>query len=282
LRQSPYGNSLTFNFSKQLIINEKLGKSPFTDMLCVSLSSTDYVGHRFGPNSIEVEDMYIRLDKDLENFLTYLDKTIGGGNYLFFLSADHGAPNVPDFMKQNKMPGGSVYSYGLSPQLNKMLLEKFGVNNLVRAVYEYQVYLDNRKIDSLKLDGPWIRNEIVQFLIKLPEVVNAFDYRLFSEVVIPLEIREKISKGFYLKRSGDIQFILKPQYTDVFSTGTEHGTMYAYDTHIPLVWFGWKIKTGKSSREVHMTDIAPTISNLLQIQMPSGSIGKPLVEITGN
>jgi len=280
-RQSPYGNTYTLNFAKELIRNEKLGSGTATDMLCVSLSSTDYIGHRFGPNSIEVEDTYLRLDKDLENFLNYLDRTLGVNNYLFFLSADHGAPNVPDLMKANRMPGGNLYSYGLPPVLNKLLNEKFGVNNLVRAIYEYQVYLDNRKIDSLKLDDMAIRNEIVQFLLSQPEVVNAFDYKKFSEVVIPEVIREKLTNGYYYKRSGDIQFILKPQYTDVLSSGTEHGTMYAYDTHIPLVWYGWKVKAGRSSKEVYMTDIAPTLCSMMQIQMPSGSVGKPLSDITG-
>jgi len=281
-RQSPYGNTFTLDFAKELIRNEKLGSGTFTDMLCISLSSTDYVGHRFGPNSIEAEDMYLRLDRDLENFLDYLDRNIGKGNYLFFLSADHGAPNVPDFMKKNKMPGGHLNSYSLTPVLNKMLFEKYGVQNIVRVIYEYQVYLNQLNFDSLKLDVKAIKNEIVQYLLKLPEVVNAFEFSHFNEVVLPATFKEKFAKGYFYKRSGDIQFILRPQYTDVLSAGTEHGTMYTYDTHIPLVWYGWNVKPGNTSREVQMTDIAPTICNLLKIQMPSGSIGQPLPEITKN
>ncbi|MEP7165289.1 MAG: alkaline phosphatase PafA [Ferruginibacter sp.] len=278
-RQSPYGNTLSFDFAKKLIQHEKLGMSAQADMLCLSLSSTDYVGHRFGPNSLETEDTYLRLDKDIEDFLNYLDATIGKGSYLLFLSADHGAPQVPDFMKENKLPGGSLYSFDLLTELNQLCVAKFGRNNLVKAIYEYQVYLDNSMIDSAKIDRNLVKNTVIQYLGTKPQVIKVFDYTEFNKVVMPASQKEMFAKGYYNKRSGDIQFILKPQYTDVFSVGTEHGTMYAYDTHIPLLWFGWKIKPGKTNREVYMTDVAPTISAMLKIQMPNGSVGHVLEEL---
>ncbi|MEO8772512.1 MAG: alkaline phosphatase PafA [Ferruginibacter sp.] len=280
LRQSPYGNTLTLDFAKDLIQNEKLGNSGQTDMLCVSLSSTDYIGHKSGPNSLEIEDIYLRLDKDIEKFLNYLDKTVGENNYLVFLSADHGAPQVPDFMKENKLPGGNLYSRELATELNKMCAQKYNVQvNLVQAIFEYQVYLDTKKIDSLHIDINDIKKTVVNYIKSKPEVINVFDYADFDKVIMPAQIKEKFAKGYFLKRSGDIQFILKPQYTDVLSIGTEHGTMYNYDTHIPLLWYGWKIKAGKTNRETYMTDVAPTIAAMLQIQMPNGSVGKVLEEI---
>ena len=278
-RQSPYGNTLTLDFAKKLIQNERLGMSGQADMLCVSLSSTDYIGHRFGPNSLEVEDTYLRLDKEIEQFLNYLDATMGKGQYLFFLSADHGAPQVPDFMKENKMPGGSLYSYELAKELNRVCAEKFEVKNVVKAIYEYQVYLNNDVIDSNKLDREAIKDVIIRHLRSKLEIVRAFDYEKFDQLVMPAQQKDIFAKGYFYKRSGDIQFILKPQYTDVLSLGTEHGTMYTYDTHIPLLWYGWKIKPGKTYREVYMTDVAPTISALLKIQMPSGSVGHVLEEL---
>jgi len=278
-RQSPYGNTFTLDFAKKMIQNEKIGMSGQTDMLCVSLSSTDYISHRFGPNSLEVEDTYLRLDKDIENFLNYLDATIGKGNYLFFLSADHGAPQVPDFMKENKLPGGSLTSTELIKELNSLCAEKFGTNKMVKAIYEYQVYLDNRIIDSANLNRDIIKDFIIGHLKTKPEVVNAFDYSKFESLVMPEQRKEMFAKGYFYKRSGDIQFILKPQYTDVLSIGTEHGTMYAYDTHIPLLWYGWKISHGKTNREVYMTDVAPTISAMLKIQMPNGNVGHVLEEL---
>ena len=278
-RQSPYGNTLTLDFSKKLIKHQRLGMGSQADMLCVSLSSTDYIGHRFGPNSLEVEDTYLRLDKDIENFLSYLDATIGAGKYLFFLSADHGAPQVPDFMKENKMPGGNLNSSDIKKELNQVYGDRFDVNYVVKAIYEYQVYLNNYVIDSAKLDPVMVKNFIMEYLKTKPQVANIFDYSEFDKLVMPAQQKEMFAKGFFYKRSGDIQFILKPQYTDVLSIGTEHGTMYTYDTHIPLLWYGWKIKPGKTNREVYMTDVAPTISAMLTIQMPNGSVGHVLEEL---
>ena len=277
-RASPWGNTLTIDFSKQLIENEQLGKSGQTDMLCISISSTDYIGHRFGPNSLEIEDTYLRLDKDIEAFLNYLDKKIGKDDYLLFLSADHGAPQAPDFMTENKMSGGNLNALNLTDELNKLYYKKYR-DSVVKKIYEYQIYLNNRKIDSLKLNITDIKKAFINYLKLKPEVVNAFDYAEFEQVILPLQIKEKFVMGYFHKRSGDIQIILKPQYTDVLSSGTEHGTWYNYDTHIPLVWYGWKINSGKSNREVYMTDVAPTIAAMLKIQMPNGSVGKVLSEI---
>lgn len=278
-RQSPYGNTITFDFSKKLIQQEKLGMNNQTDMLCISLSATDYIGHRFGPNSLEIEDTYLRLDKEIEIFLNYLDATMGKWNYLFFLSSDHGIPQVPDFLTEHKMPGGSLRKADLKKELNLLCAQKFGVNNVVKAIHEYQVYLDNFLIDSAKLDVAIVKATIIQCLKIKPEVVNVFDYDSFDKVVMPARQKEMFANGYYYKRSGEIQFILKPQYSDVLSIGTEHGTMYTYDTHIPMLWYGWKIKQGKTNREVYMTDVAPTISALLSIQMPNGSTGKVLEEL---
>lgn len=278
-RQSPYGNTLTLDFAKKLIQHEKPGMSGQTDMFCISLSSTDYIGHKFGPNSMEVEDTYLRLDKEIESFLNFLDATYGKGGYLLFLSADHGAPGIPNFMKENKMPGGSVNAGGLVKELNSICEEKYAVKNLVRAIYEYQVYLNNPVIDSVKLDKKSIKQTIIEYLKTRSEVVKVFDYSDFDKFVMPAGQKEMFAKGYYYKRSGDIQIVLRSQYTDVMSNGTEHGTMYTYDTHIPLVWYGWKIRPGKTNREVYMTDVAPTISAMLKIQMPGGCIGQVLQEI---
>ena len=279
IRQSPYGNTITFDFAKQLIQQEKLGASGQTDMICISLSSTDYVGHRFGPNSMELEDMYLRVDLELAQFLQYLDKTVGENNYLFFLSADHGAPQVPDFMKENKIPAGNLRNPQLMKELNAACAGKYKDSLLVKGIFEYTIYLNMPRIDSLQLDVNAIKNTVLSYLKSKPEVMYAFDYAAFDKAILPANIKERFANGYFYKRSGDIQYILKPQYTDVLSTGTEHGTWYNYDAHIPLLWYGWKIKPGKSNREVYMTDVAPTIAAMLKIQMPNGSVGKVLLEI---
>lgn len=279
-RVSPFGNTMTFDFASQLIENEKLGATGQADMLCISLSATDYISHRFGPNSLETQDTYLRLDKDIAHFLDYLDKKVGKNNYLLFLSADHGAPNVPAFMQEHKMTGGHLNAYyGLRDSLNKLAFEKFGVNNAVNRIFEYQVYLDMKQIGAAKIDVGSLKKAFENYLNARPEVLIAFDYENFDQLILPARFKEMLARGYHYKRSGDMQFILKPQYTDVGSQGTEHGTIYNYDTHIPMVWYGWKIAHGTTSRETYMTDIAPTIAAMLHIQTPNGSVGNVLPEI---
>ena len=278
-RQSPYGNTYTLDFAKQLISNEGLGKSGQTDMLCVSLSSTDNVGHQFGPNSLEVEDTYLRLDIEIADFLNYLDATVGAGNYLFFLSADHGAPQVANFLRDHKLPGGAVNKSAFVKELNQYCASKFGYDKLIRFMYESQVYLDDKRIDSLKLDINEVKNTVLAYARKMPEVIHAFDYASFDKVILPAPVKEKFALGYFPKRAGEIQLVLKSQYIEGDMIGTEHGMIYPYDAHIPLIWYGWNISAGSTSREVYMTDVAPTISALLKIQMPGGSIGKVLPEI---
>ena len=279
VRESPYGNTLTLDFAKAMLESERLGKTGQTDMLCISLSSPDFIGHKVGTHSLEIQDTYGRLDKDIESFLMYLDKTIGAGKYLFFLSADHGAPQPPAFMKANKLPAGSLNKSEVKKSLNAHCLQKFGVNGLVKAIHEYQVYINHNLVDSLHLDLAAVKTSLVDFLLKKQEVVAAFDYEQFEKVVLPAKTKALFANGYFLKRSGDIQYVLKSQYNDKDLSGTEHGVMYAYDSHIPLIWYGWKIKPGKTNREAYMTDVAPTISALLKIQMPGGSVGQVLGEV---
>ena len=280
-RPSPYGNTFTFQFAKEAIRNEKLGMGNVTDMLCISVSSTDNIGHKFGPNSLEAEDTYLRLDIEIASFLTYLDNTLGKNNYLLFLSADHGAPQIGNYLKQEKkyFTAGALNSNSLIKNINKLCLEKFGADSLVKKLYDYQLYLDHAKINAAAIDHKALKKFIVENLKLIPEVWNAYDVEDFAQVILPPVIREKISNSYYFRRSGDIQYFYKAQYTDYTDSGIEHGAWYPYDSHIPLVWFGWNIKPGKLNRETYMTDIAPTIAAMLQIQMPNGCVGKVITEV---
>lgn len=280
LRVSPGGNTLTLAFAKEMIRKENLGKQ-FTDMLCISLSSTDYVGHYFGVSSMEVQDTYLRLDKELADFLNYLDNSVGKGQYLLFLSADHAAPYSPSFMNEHKLSAGFMNGYNvLRDSLNAIGMRKFGVNNLVNKTLEYQVYLNHTAVEASGTDPRVIKKAFTDYLNERPEVAIAFDYADFSSVILPEHLRKMLTNGYYYKRSSDIQFILKPAYNDIGMKGADHGTMYNDDIHIPLLWYGWNIKPGRTNRETYMTDIAPTIAALLRIQMPNGTSGKVLTEIT--
>ncbi|MEJ7611333.1 MAG: alkaline phosphatase family protein [Ferruginibacter sp.] len=279
LRIIPFGNTFTLDFAKQMIEKEKLGSSGQTDMLCISLSSTDFLAHRFGPQASETEDCYLRLDKDLELFFKNLDKTLGRDNYLLFVSADHGAPQTPDYLVANKLPAGSIRGKILANELNAELFKKFKVRNLVRKYYEYQLYLNDRSIDSAGLDSRKVYDYAVNLLLLRPEILQAFDYRNFHQTILQEDLKKRLANGYFYSRSGDIQMIPKPHYTDASTLGTDHGVGYTYDTHIPLILYGWGIKPGKTNRQTYMTDLAPTISAMLHIQMPNGSVGQVLEEV---
>ncbi len=275
---TPFGNSMTFDMAKAALDNEQLGKGTATDMLCVSLSSTDYVGHSFGPNSIETEDTYLRLDKDLGDFLTYLDVKVGKGNYTVFLSADHGVAHVPGFMKENKLPGGTFNETDALKQLNSLLNEKFGIDKLIVSMVNYQVHLNHLAIDTTKTDESAITKTIINYLQKQEAIAQVFTINNMMETPLPAKIKDMLVNGYYPSRSGDIQIILKSGYIDGGKTGTTHGLWAPYDSHIPMVFYGWGVKHGHTNRETYMTDIAATITALLHVQMPSGCVGHVVEE----
>ncbi len=278
-KTTPFANTFTFDFAKAAIEAEALGKGSVTDVLALSISSTDYVGHAFGPNSVEVEDMYLRLDKDIAEFLTYLDKKLGVGNYLFFLTADHGVAHIPAFMNENKMPAGSFNDDAIAKEINTVVENEFGIKKAIRTVMNYQVYLNTDSIESAGKDVDAIKKLVIKNLMQKPFIITAFSVEDIAVTALPQPQKEMMINGYNPKRSGDIQFTFKPGYFDGGSKGTTHGLWNPYDAHIPLLWFGWKVKPGKSYREVYMTDIAPTLAAMLQIQMPNGNVGKVITEL---
>ena len=278
IRATPYGNTFTLNFAKEAVKAESLGKNSVTDFLAVSLSSPDYIGHQFGPNSIEQEDDYLRLDKDLADFLAYLDKEIGKGQYLFFITADHAVAHVPAFLQTHKIDAKTLAS--TLPDVEKKVEEKFKVKHSIVSTANYHIYLNDPAIDSAGADKKEIKKFIIDLVNKDPGLLIAFDSEKINEVTLPQHIKEMFMNGYTPKRGGDILFIVKAGNFYGGKTGTTHGSWYPYDAHIPLVWFGWNIKAGdKLNREVYMTDIAPTIAAMLHIQMPSGSIGHVITEV---
>ncbi len=276
ISSTPWGNTLTFSFSKAALEAESMGVDSITDFLAVSLSSPDYIGHAFGPNAVEVEDNYIKLDQQLGDFLTYLDKKVGKGNYVFFLTADHAVAHVPAFLKENKIPAKSMKP---SKAAEQETMKKFGLKKLVESSANYQVYLDKQTIDSAGVDYNAVKEYYISRLNQEEDVLIAFDNADISAANIPNEYKEMFLKGFNQKLAGDVQIVYKPGYFFGGSTGTTHGSVFAYDTHIPLLWMGWGVQHGISNRQVYMTDIAATVAALLKIQMPSASIGKVITEV---
>jgi predicted AlkP superfamily pyrophosphatase or phosphodiesterase len=280
IASTPMGNTLTTELAKAAITGEQLGADNITDFLAVSYSSPDYIGHAFGPNSIEEEDNFLRLDKELGKFLDFLDAKVGKGQYLVFLSADHGVAHVPGFLKEHHIPSGSDDMIALSDQLNAKLKEKFGKDNLIVSTDNYQLYLNHPVIDSAGLNMDDIKKWLINAVATEPTVARVFALDKIMQTTLNAKQKDMLANGYYPRRSGDIQIILQPGILEGFvSAGTTHGLWNPYDSHIPLVWYGWGIKPGKSNREMYMTDIAPTIAALLHIQMPSGCVGKPIEEV---
>ncbi len=276
---TPYGNTSTLEVAKAAIIGEQLGVDEFTDLLAISLSTPDYVGHTFGPTSVEAEDIFLRLDRDLGDFLRFLDKQVGKGQYVVFLTADHGVDQVPAFLRTHKIPASSVNSTAMEDQLRSLLKDKFKGDNLVIGIMNYQVYLDRNKIVDDKLNRDAVFKETIGYLLKQPGISRAFPLDQLSETTLNNDIKMALANGDYPPRSGDIQMLYQPQWIDGFETrGTTHGVWNPYDAHIPLIWYGWNITPGKTNRKISMADIAPTIASLLHVQMPSGSIGQPIDE----
>lgn len=279
LPSTPHGNTLTAEMAKAAVVAEGLGADNVTDFLAVSFSSPDYIGHAFGPNSWEMVDDYVRLDEELGKLFDFLDAKVGKGKYTAFLSADHAVAHVPGFMKENKLPGGIMDEKKWATDLNASIKDQFGVANAIVSMFNYQVHLDHEKIDSAKANKAAIIQHIINYIGKQESVLDVFPTADILTYPAPQLLREKLAEGFYWKRSGDIQFVLKSGYIDGGPTGTTHGLWYKYDAHIPLLFYGWGIKKGKTDRETYMKDIAPTIAALLHIQQPSGAIGHPIPEV---
>ena len=275
-----FGNELTFEFAKSALQGEQLGKDGITDFLAVSFSSPDYIGHSFGPNSIEAEDAMLRFDLSLGAFLDYLDQVVGKNQYVLFLTADHGAAHIPEFMQENKLPGGRVYTGKLMDRLNASLQRIYNIKKIILSDDNYQYSLDHAKLDSAGIPSADIINWLKKELATEPGIDRVFALNELNTVPLPASIRKAINLGYHPRRSGDVQVIFKPGFIDASNTtGTTHGLWNPYDTHIPLLWYGWGIKKGKTYRETTMSDIAPTLSSLLKIQMPSGNIGTTISEV---
>ena len=277
IRNTPFGNSLTLDMAKAAIDGEQLGADDETDLLAVSCSSTDYIGHQVGTHAIETEDMYLRLDKAIADFLAYLDSKVGKGNYLVFLSADHGAMNNAAFLQDCHIPAGSWDASATAKKLNHVLAKEYPeAGDIVKTVMNYQVFFNRDVIKSKQLDFDNIKQTVINQLKEDTSVLYACDMAKASTESIPEEVKFRIINGYNRERSGDVVIVLKPNFYAHGMKGTDHGAWNSYDTHIPLVFMGWGIKHGATTKQTFMTDIAPTIAAMLHVQAPNGCVGKAI------
>ncbi|WP_299225110.1 alkaline phosphatase PafA [uncultured Psychroserpens sp.] len=277
---SPYGNSITTDFTLKAIEHEQLGKDNITDVLTISYSSTDKVGHDFGPNSKEIEDTYLRLDLELERLFKALDSYVGKGEYTVFLTADHGAPHVPSYLKDNRIPSGLFDSTAMLKEINELLYTTYKVSDLALSRINNQVFIDHQKIEAHNLDLQEVKSVISRKLLTYELISNVYMTSEINLFPIPSGYQELLLfNGHNQKRSGDILFTFNPEVfkdTKWNQTGTDHHSGYNYDTHVPLLFFGKGIANGETVKRTRVIDIAPTISSLLGISFPNGATGQPL------
>jgi predicted AlkP superfamily pyrophosphatase or phosphodiesterase len=278
LKGIPSGNSFTADFTKAAIIGEKLGKGKFTDFLTVSFSSTDYIGHQFGPASKEIEDTYLRLDKDLADLLAFLDKQVGQNNYTVFLTADHAAVDVPAYLQSLKIPAHYFDVKKFRQNVLAITKKYFNSIELIENISNYQIFLDKQKIESLGLDKNTVAEKLVEEVITLEGIYKAVTAKTLQTNRFTDGIMNSLQNGYNQKFSGDVMLIPYPATLTRGRTGTSHGSGYSYDTHIPMIFYGNGIKKGISKKRYEIIDIAPTIANLLKIEAPNSSTGKIIDE----
>ncbi|HEX9601712.1 MAG TPA: alkaline phosphatase PafA [Mariniflexile sp.] len=276
LKISAYGNDITTDFALAAIEGEQLGKDNYTDILALSFSTPDYVGHNFGVNSKEVQDTYIRLDKNLERLFSYLDANVGKNQYTVFLTADHAAVDVPAYLQTVKIPAGYIDSKAQKNKFVEFVEAEFGTTDLIENVSNNQVFLNRAKLKELDLDLEDVQNAIVNEIINYEHIDKAYTATTMSSTEFNAGIEALLQRGFNQKKSGDVIFVYDPAFISYSKTGSTHGSGLNYDTHVPLLFFGKGIKHGDTFQKTEITDIAPTMSALLGISFPNGVIGQPL------
>ncbi|MCE1187731.1 MAG: alkaline phosphatase family protein [Ignavibacteria bacterium] len=278
IRELPFGNDLLTDFVKDLVINESLGKGEQTDFLSVSFSATDYVGHLYGPNSVEIFDLYTKLDQNIAELLHVFDHEYGAGNYLVFLTADHAGNEIPEMV--NTKVKSNFNTKNCLNAVKKYAKEQFGVDGIVADYINKQFFLDDAVIEAQHLNPVEVRAKIAAFLRRtFNSILIVCTKDDFNGKIAARESNNPLLNGYNNIRSGDI--LIELNSTTYFeSTGNKstHNTLYSYDTHVPLIFFGWNITPGKNNESVYVTDIAPTIADLLNITEPSGCIGRPIIK----
>ncbi|MBR5061802.1 MAG: alkaline phosphatase family protein [Prevotella sp.] len=279
----PEGVTITFKMAEAVLRNERLGMGDYPDMLTISISSTDVIGHAYGTRDEHTKAAYMQLDKELAKFLRLLDNRYGKNGYLLFLTADHGGAHNPNYLKQHHIYANGWPASQWVKDINAELSKRYGVNKLVTAHYGDFFYLNHAKIDSAGLNIDEVKQAVINQLLQEDELLYAVDCAKASTATVPQIIRERIINGYNTKRSGDIVVIPRSQmfswqFKDDYK-GTTHGQWNPYDAHIPLVFLGWHVTHGSTSKPTYIVDIAATVCAMLHIEMPNSCIGNAIVPV---
>ena len=279
LKATPYATTLTKDFAISTIINENLGKDKYTDYLSIDFSSTSNVSKYCGVNSIELEDMYIRLDRDLGHLLNFINETIGLHNVLIYLTSDHGTSYNPEELKTHNLPSGVFNSDRAIMVLRTYMNAIYGQGKWVKAYHNKQIYLNRNLIEDTKLNLSEVQDVVSKFILQFNGVSNTITSSVMDKTHFNTGMFSYMQNSYNQKRSGDIFINLEPGWVENNKNSTFANSAYKYDTHVPLIWYGWQIKKGSISNLINIEDIAPTISNLLEIPLPNGCTGKIIEDL---
>ncbi|HTM50680.1 MAG TPA: alkaline phosphatase family protein [Bryobacteraceae bacterium] len=281
LPASPFSNELIELIAERAIVSEKLGRSGATDLLAVSFSGNDYVGHKYGPDSAEAHETAVRTDKLFDKFFRYLETQIGMQNVLVVLTADHGVAPVPELSVQRRMGGGRIPAKAVQDAVQAALDQKFGKGKWVLNSSAEALYLNRDLARQKKLESADVERVAAEAARSVPHIARVYTRgQLLSEHAMADRIGRRVQNGYHPVRGADLVMISEPYYLTGGTAGsTSHGTPYNYDTHVPVIFMGSRIKPGKYYKAAAPNDIAPTLATLLEVEIPSGSSGRVLDEM---
>ncbi len=278
LLATPFGNDLLEAFAEAAIKNENLGSGPDTDLLSVSFSSNDYVGHQFGPDAAEVRDISIRTDQAIGRLFRFLDQQIGMKNVLSVFTADHGVAPMPDGPPGRRIPGGRMPAGIIQTTVQAELSRRYGEGKWIVSPSEHSLYLNRPLIREKKLTLTEVCEAAREAIVDLPHVFRVYTGdQLANRAMYEDLVGRRVLNGHHTSRGADVYILLEP-YWMFGRTGTTHGTAYSYDAHVPVIFMGPGIRPGRYDQTIAVNDIAATLSSLVDLEPPSGSVGRVLTE----
>ncbi len=279
IRYTPYGNTLTEDFITNLILNEQLGKDDACDFLGISFSASRDILEAFGPMSMEAEDAVLRLDHDIANLLTFADKEIGKENTLIVLTSSHGIAPDPEYMQTLQMPSGYFNPNQAMALLRSYLNVIYGEGSWVKGYHNHQIYLDHMLIEDANLSLYKMEDKVADFILQFSGVSNVMTAHSLRESGSSNPLFIRIQNGFSPKRSGDIIVILYPGWQEKNEHMKASGSGFWDNTHVPLIWYGWKMPKDVIYHSTDLNTVAPTLSYFLQIPAPNGSEGSLIEDL---
>ena len=281
---TPFANTFLTDFALAALKNEEIGNDAQTDMLCISYSTPDIIGHAFGPYAIEIEDTYLRLDLELKRLIKAIEEKVGDDEYVLFLTADHAVVPVPQYLTDNQLPGGYFFLDDHMTSLVRKLVLKYG-DSMILYEDNLNIYLDKETISRKGIDLQEVQDYVAKEVLSWEGVKRSFTIDQIYNATVDDEWMDMVRKGIHHRESGDVVFILEPGYlpksedSEGARKGTSHGSAFSYDTHVPLLWYGKDIPKQEIFRDIDITDIAATLTHMLYLQRPNALTGSPIVEL---